>query len=162
MISQSEIRTIIEDNIIGLTKKVANISIKKGRQIELDRQNVYTGMIHTNGAFHSIIVCCMEESFYQEVLTYMTRGTTVDEKMAGLYIGEYLNIICGNIVSHINNKLRIHSRLKIPYVKKGNIESQQISKEQILEEFYFESSVGKMKFHVTYELNVKNHSSIIK
>lgn len=113
-INRLDIESIVNAVFVDITMQM--ISVKMQRQAEFNSlfSKDYCFEIRTEGAFISLILFEMEEKVYERIATKLEKEEkfTIQEK--NLYVIEYLNVICGRILSEINDRLGKRSKLSVP------------------------------------------------
>lgn len=106
--------------------------------------------IQSRGGFRSVMRFHMEHSFMKAVLQGMLCKDEQDPYIRDLYVGEYINVLSGHVLTLINNAVGETSRLTVP----------TIGTEKMLEgiqyehnfEVSFTSKYGKMQLEMSYEI----------
>lgn len=143
-----DVYCIFEEAFVKITNQLVHISLESDSTPCSLSGKVYTGVIHTRGPFEAGISCCMEESLYQAVLNGMTNGKEVSSRETVLYTTEYFNIVCGNAISRINNKIKAPSRLHVPLVVEDGTDVQLLDSAESEKVLYFKSNNGVMKVNI--------------
>lgn len=143
------IATIFNKAFVDVTKRVANLDIIE----ETPNNNIedlYTGIIITDGIYKSVLICSMQETVMKEISKGMNNGKKVGRDEIELYVGEYLNIVCGNALTQINNMAGKASRFSVPVIVKGPYEkNDEIEYDKTLE-FGFSCWYGNIKVNMEY------------
>lgn len=133
--------------IVNLTQKVAKITLHSLEEYLPIPGDCYRYEITTRGAFCSEIICEMEKGLFESVICEGIKGQRLSQNEKELYVTEYLNVICGRVLSNMNNLLRKSSRLSVPQLFLGEI-SDNFGLEKKVS---FESDRGRMNFIIHYE-----------
>ena len=160
MSNNMQMYQIFDQSFLDVTDKVASIRLER-----LTEENVLADCpvaveILTKGLFCSDIVCKMSNELFEAIIQNMNRGKEVAADERTLYIGEYMNIVCGQALSDINNRVGRGSRLSIPKVTVGESESRMDNQKSSIE-LYYDTSYGKMKVIVSYEIQ-NQHKEVEK
>lgn len=107
--------------------------------------------IQSKGAFRSRMVFQMETSLEQAVLDGMKAGEEFSSEMKKLYLGEFINILSGHVLTSINNAVGETSRLTIPTVGEEDLPNDTQYEHKCV--LYFTSEHGNMELQVNYELS---------
>ena len=78
----------------------------------------------------------------------MANGKPLSSDMRELYVGEYINIVSGHVLTNINNKVGKTSRLTVPVVGLSEHDDGKKYKEHCT--LYFEAPCGSMKMDISY------------
>lgn len=78
-----------------------------------------TFQIDVDGDYTLHLSLCLPTSVLQELAVGMRRGADTDEDTATAYVTEFFNILCGKIVSTLNQRSHVSSRFGIPQVVDG-------------------------------------------
>lgn len=147
MLSNSKIHDVYRNAFIMMTEKMTGFTIQETSGKEMKYQ--YDILIQSKGNFESVITCHMESTLYEAVLIRMNAGKLISPELKHLYIGEYINVVCGHALSNINNLLGAHSRLTIPEILKEDRENvkNEYTNDDVM---YFKSAYGSMKIEMSY------------
>jgi len=166
-----ELEKMFEDTIIGLTEQVAGITLKSKEKIpvaarkSLNRQKKViikehidfstqcVTVIKTKGVFHSFILCWMDQDLFDALTTGMNRNRKLEYGKQVFYMMEYYNIICGRVLSKINNMMASTSRLTVPQVihSQKELEIPQDDYRQHVR-WDFDSDYGGLHVETYYDL----------
>ncbi|BCN29645.1 chemotaxis protein CheX [Anaeromicropila herbilytica] len=150
IVTMSTIENIFNQSFVDITKKVALLDIIEETPTHSEIEDLYSGIIITNGVYNSILICTMHESVMKEISKGMNNGKKVDSEDIELYVGEYLNIVCGNALTQINNLAGKASRLSVPVIIKGPYQkNEEVEYEQMIE-FNFSSWYGLIRVNMEY------------
>lgn len=130
-----------------MTEKMAGFTICDGDSKDGIYQ--YDILIQSKGNFQSAIVCHMESTLYEAILIGMNAGKIVSAELKHLFIGEYMNVVCGHALTTVNNLLGVPSRLTVPTVLQHS-KDRSSCKERAKDVLYFTSAYGKMRIDMDY------------
>ncbi len=99
---------------VDITMQMVSIKMQKQEKFNSLSSEDYCFEIRTEGAFVSLILFEMEEKVYERIATKLDKNKKLTIQEKKLYVIEYLNVICGRILSKINDKLRKRSKLSVP------------------------------------------------
>lgn len=143
-----EMRSIVIDSFTNVSQRVAGFAIKYAEK-ETKLSDVRKIKIETVGFLKASLVFSMEPSYEQAILKGMTKEKTVSPEIALLYIGEYVNVLSGQVLTKVNNFVGKPSRLTVPVV--GLEKSEKLTLYACQEELIFSSEYGCMKVQISYE-----------
>lgn len=138
------------DSLTSLTERIAGFSVRVascGKEIN----GAEAIFIQSKGVFRSRMVFQMETSLERAVLNGMKAGMDVSSEMKRLYLGEFVNIISGHVLTSINNAVGQTSRLTLPTVGEENMSGDTPYEHRC--ELYFTSEHGNMELQLNYELS---------
>lgn len=144
------VETIFNNSFLDVTKRVAHIEIIENTPNKDEIDDLYSGIIITKGIYNSVIICSMQESVMREISKGMNNGKKVDNEELELYVGEYLNIVCGNALTQINNMVGKASRLSVPVIIRGTYEKNNEMHYEQLVEFCFSCWYGNIRVNMEY------------
>lgn len=137
------------DSLTSLTERIAGFPVKSG-SCGKGIKGAEAIFIQSKGVFRSRMVFQMETSLEQAVLDGMKAGKDVSSEMKRLYLGEFVNIVSGHVLTSINNAVGETSRLTLPTVGEENVSDTQYEHRCVL---YFTSEHGNMELQLNYELS---------
>ena len=100
--------------VMAVTKILAGVDLEKIDSKQCRDSDIITVMIHTRGFFLANIRCEMNHDMYRQILSGMYGGGMPPEEERALYINEYMNVVCGRIVSKINTLTDSVCKLSVP------------------------------------------------
>lgn len=138
------------DSLTSLTERIAGFSVRSGSYGKRIK-GAEAIFIQSKGVFRSKMVFQMETSLEQAVLLGMSAGMDVSAEMKRLYLGEFVNIISGHVLTSINNAVGKTSRLTLPTVGVENMPGDTEYEHKCV--LYFTSEHGNMELQLNYELS---------
>ena len=122
--SHLNIEEIVNRVFCDLTMQMLALKMHKKESFEplVLEKNCFE--IRTEGAFQSLILFEMEERVYDRIAIILHKNEMLTTQEKKIYVIEYLNVICGRILSEINNKLGKRSKLSVPIRINQCVESQ--------------------------------------
>ncbi|MEG2441256.1 MAG: chemotaxis protein CheX [Acetivibrio sp.] len=144
-----DIEKIFRQIFVELTKKMISIEMIPLPWIEETSKQEYCFLICTEGAFTSSIQFQIETGLYEKIAKTIYKKRQMTEEEKKLYVTEYLNIICGRILSEINNTMKKRSKLSVPMRIKEKNESEEC--EQRIQLSYH-CSYGKIDISVYFDI----------
>lgn len=163
LMNQIDVKDIFRESFLVLTKKITEIVLLETDAIRLNMDEACVIAVRTKGRFHAEIACIADRVLIRAILKEMTHGRKISEDEWGLYIKEYMNIICGNGLTRINNMMKASSRLTVPSLGSSEhdlpdgLEQTQTSDglEQMQTEcIKFESIYGYMKVRLKFSFEL--------
>ena len=145
-----QIRDIYNKMFPIVTQKITGIEIKEVQSEGIKVKEPWYVYIKSRGKFQSVLMCMIEKDLKDVLLCNMNHGKELSEEVKGLYLGEYVNIICGHALTYINNIIGSSSMLTVPKVLMEPL-SEEINF-SLQEIFCFESQHGIMKIKLQYEI----------
>lgn len=144
-----EVEDIINLVFIDLTMQMISL--------EMDQQQAYMPMnepkncfeIRTEGAFVSLILFEMEESVFEAIAAKIFPKEEISDQEKKLYVIEYLNVICGRVLSKINNFLGKRSKLSVPIIIDNNHVSENTGK---IVKLSYLCSEGAINIVINYDI----------
>lgn len=109
-----DILRIPNREVISVTKVLTGVDLEKTDSNQCTGEKVLTVMIHTRGFFLANIKCEMNREMYEQILSGMYGGGVLPDDEQSLYMNEYMNIVCGRIVSKVNTLTGSVSKLSVP------------------------------------------------
>lgn len=147
MLSDLKVHAVYRDAFLMMTEKMAGFTICDNDSKDGIYQ--YEILIQSKGSFQSAIICHMESTLYEAILMGMNAGKAVSTEMKYLFIGEYMNVVCGHALTNINNLLKTPSRLTVPKVSQ-RLKATTSHEDKARDVLYFTSVYGKMRVDMNY------------
>lgn len=142
---------VLDTIVKEITKKIGKIEIYNIDLISLNENNSNSVIITTVGDYNLTIVLYAEITFMQAITENMKRGKILDIAEIDLYIKEYFNILCGRVITTMNNTIKKSAKFTVPNVVKG-IYLMDVTQENLdIEELYYKSNYGFAKVQTIYE-----------
>lgn len=145
-----QIRDIYNRMFPMVTKKITGIEVKEILSEGIELKESWYVYIKSKGKFQSVLTCMIEKDLKDALLCNMNHGKELSEEVKGLYLGEYVNIICGHALTDINNIIGSSSMLTVPRVLVEPLREEINFSFQ--EAFCFKSQHGIMKIKLQYEI----------
>lgn len=145
---QIDVRRMFVESFTALNEKITGFPLYYSqRELPCDfSQNI---KIQSSGLFHASMYISMEKSFEDAVWKGMAKKEELSAELKKLYLGEFINVLCGHALTHINDVLGSSSRLTVPAVGQSEWhERSEFLKEYIL---YFHAECGVMKVEIACE-----------
>lgn len=114
MVNIQEIPHVLDREVIFMTKALAGLELEKVDSQLWNGVNGVADVIHTSGCLEACIICEAEQNIFRHIISAMHGGDMPPAEEQALYINEYMNIICGRIVSRLNNLTGKVSKLSVP------------------------------------------------
>ncbi len=109
-----DILRIPNQEVLAVTKVLTGLDLEKTDSNQCTQEKILTVMIHTKGFFLANIKCEMDWEMFEQILSGMYGGEMPPEEECSLYMNEYMNIVCGRIVSKVNTLTDSVSKLSVP------------------------------------------------
>lgn len=148
------ITSLFDKVLTGVTCVLTNISLKR---IELPGKRFPNGgyriSVHTMGNFDAYFVCEIDRLLYEDIIAGMHGGTSPRQEEKMLYMFEYMNIICGRVVSIVNNMTGNASKLSVPVSRSDKEDRSRIQGKEIGQPLYYRAETGYMQIEIYYTLH---------
>lgn len=144
-----KLRKAYKDILLSCTDKMAGLSLQETKQqFPQKKEAVFLGSVITSGEQPFEIRCVVEQSVYQRIISGMTKGKEFSEEMQRLYFAEYMNVVCGKMISRRNNEKGEFLRISVPVISyEENYEGEQ----KLLPMFQFVCEDGWMGIYFLEE-----------
>ncbi len=113
-INRLDIESIVNAVFVDITMQMVSIKMLRQEKFNSLSSTDYCFEIRTEGAFISLILFEIEEKVYERIATKLDENVKLTIQEKKLYVIEYLNVICGRILSEINDRLGKRSKLSVP------------------------------------------------
>jgi hypothetical protein len=123
----SKLQAAYKDILLSCTSKMAGLSLQETHTPPVKNGAFFQGSVTTSGDQPFEIRCVLEQPVYDRIIKGMTKGKDLGEEMERLYFAEYMNVVCGKIISRRNNERGEFLRISVPTVscEDGYTEKQQ-------------------------------------
>ncbi len=111
-----QLQKAYKDILLSCTDKMAGLSLQETEQFPKEGKAVFLGSVVTSGDCPFEIRCVVEQPVYKRIINGMTKGKKLGEDMQRLYFAEYMNVVCGKIISRRNNAKGEFLRISVPVV----------------------------------------------
>ncbi len=132
-----------------ITKKVTKIDMYNVELATLDEKS-NSLIISTFGDYKMTFVFCASTSVVKAITESMKRGKVLDTIEMELYAKEYFNILCGRIVTIINNSTRKSAKFTVPNIIDGIYLHNITPKNLNTKELFYNSNYGVVKMQAIY------------
>jgi len=105
-----------KDIFLSCTDKMAGLALEEIESLPEQKEAVFLGSVKTSGEHSFEIRCVAELPVYHRIINGMTHGKKISEDMQRLYFSEYMNVVCGKIISRRNNERGEYLRISVPSV----------------------------------------------
>ncbi len=112
----AKLQAAYKDILLSCTDKMAGLSLRETEETPARKEALFWGSVTTSGDQPFEIRCVVEQPVYERIIDGMTRGKKLGEEMRKLYFAEYMNVVCGKIISRRNNERGEYLRISIPVV----------------------------------------------
>lgn len=119
METDADIEKILDDTVRDITKRLANIELKKADWSQSDLNDVASLYTATTGSYKITVVTHAETRLLRYIAEKMARRTVDEPEDVEMYSKEYFNILCGHIISKINQKTKSSARFGVPHFRRG-------------------------------------------
>ncbi len=122
-----KLREAYKDILLSCTDKMAGLSLQETEQQPREKTGaVFLGSVVTSGEQPFEIRCVVEQPVYKRIISGMTNGKEFNEEMQRLCFAEYMNVVCGKMISRRNNERGEFLRISVPVISyEDNYEEQQ-------------------------------------
>ena len=112
-----KLRKAYKDILLSCTDKMAGLSLQETKQTFPQKKGaVFLGSVITSGEQPFEIRCVVEQPVYQRIINGMAKGKEFSEEMQRLYFAEYMNVVCGKMISRRNNEKGEFLRISVPVI----------------------------------------------
>lgn len=105
-----------KDILLSCTDKMTGLCLQETKQSKGKKAAVFVGSVVTSGEHPFEIRCVVEQPVYKRIIHGMTKGKQFSEEMEQLYFAEYMNVVCGKIISRRNNERGEFLRISVPVI----------------------------------------------
>lgn len=114
-----DIEKILDDTVRDITKRLADIELKKADWAQAGTDDVASLYTVTTGSYKITVITYAETRLLRYIAEKMARRTVDEPEDVEMYSKEYFNILCGHIISKINRQTNSSARFGIPQFRRG-------------------------------------------
>lgn len=140
---------ILDRAIKDISKRVAKLDITDADITPISVEDSSSLVSTTNGDYIITIVLHTGDNVLRAITENMKRGSCDDESDITTYTTEYFNILCGHIVSTMNNKAHKKARFSVPLLVKGEYKEDISADDR--QQLFFSSIHGPLKLETLYK-----------
>lgn len=140
-----ELTELVDKSVKCMTKRVTGLEMQRLKIPVKLKQETSSLRICTTGDYRAEIILNAEDSLLLEITRNMKHAENTSAEEVPLYTTEYFNILCGYIISHLNNRLHIKSRFGIPQFTSGFYEQCPFPEKSMEMELFFRCPYGAMR-----------------
>lgn len=108
MLSEKAVMEIADGAVCDIARRLSGVELTQAPSSLLSSNEGHSLVIHTKRGYSLTVVLHASNTFLLSAAGRMKRETVSTFEEAAVYVKEFFNILCGHIVSAINNK--VHSR----------------------------------------------------
>lgn len=141
-----ELAELMDNSVKCMTRRVTGLEMQRLKRPVRLRQETSSLLICTTGDYTAEIILNAEDSLLLEITRNMKHARVASAEEVSVYTTEYFNILCGHVISHLNNRLHIRSRFGIPRFLRGFYERHSLTGKSMEIELFFGCPYGAMRF----------------
>lgn len=131
----------LDSAVRDVTMKIARLNLTTISPAEFRAGDTSSLVSKVDGDYSMILVFCADAHVLYAITRSMKHGEPCDEQDVEIYMREFFNILCGRIVSMLNNDTHSSSRFNIPQLLKGSY-LEGAGESGAMVELYYDSGVG--------------------
>lgn len=121
------LQNLVNDTVIRITKKMTGVSMQAVEApANRSRHNPVLKILITDGGRGQVTALySTSNSAFHKIADGMKRRPVEDEAEMVVYIKEYFNVLCGNIISRINREKKASFRFGVPSYHEQGFEKSE-------------------------------------
>lgn len=152
MEANPNILEILDTAMKNISKRVAKLDMFNSATVEIDKDKSCSFVITTKGDYCLTIVLYAGNDVLRAITENMKRGETADESDIAVYTTEYFNILCGHVISAMNNSIHASARFGVPQMVKGRyMEDDSPNSMENKQELFYKCAYGPLKVETLYK-----------
>lgn len=148
MFTEERLYEVLDSAVKDISHRVVKIDVvnvpERGGIPALQPCNIYT---KTRGDYEMTFVLCTEYEMLKKMTSNMKRGAEASEEDVPLYMEEFLNILCGHIVSKMNKSEKLKVFFDVPRFVRGEYRGNG-SPAGFSGEYCYDSPYGSLELKV--------------
>lgn len=150
MLSEQNLLELTDVTIKRISQTVALLDIRSVETHPFELQNFDSLVVTTSSDYFLTIVFRADNCVLRAITRHMKRGIPdVAEDEIVIYTSEFFNILCGNIVTVINNSLHTSARFGIPKRIRG-LYVDGFVPPRVTKRLSYESGYGQVEIQLFY------------
>lgn len=134
--------SILDTAVKDISTKVAKLNISKTIPCPIDSSSTASLSITTSGDYRLTIIFHADMQLFRIIAKNMKRKELTDDTDLEIYVTEFFNVLCGHVVSMINNHINRSARFGIPSFYKGFYELQSPDNQDYHQTIYYRCDYG--------------------
>ena len=149
MFSEERLFEILDSTVKDISHRVTNIDVvylPENKKLSSSRPySVYT---KTKGDYEMTFALSTDYEVFKQMTRNMKRGAEAGEDEVPIYIQEFLNILCGHIVSKMNKRTNLKVFFDIPCFMEGKFRSVSGTPDKFKKKYYYDTPYGMLRIKV--------------
>lgn len=149
MFTEERLFEVLDSAVKDISHRVVKIDVVNlpdGASVpSLQPCNIYT---KTRGDYEMTFVLCTDYAVLKEMTRNMKRGAEASEEDVPLYMEEFLNILCGHIVSKMNKKEKLKVFFDVPCFVRGEYRADETASDKFEGSYHYDSPYGSLELKV--------------
>ncbi len=146
MFSQADLSQIIDSAVKDISKRVAKTEVIRIPYIgNLPIQEPWTFFSKTEGDYDLTVAFCTDRQVVNAMVRNMKRGSEATEEEVSAYMQEFFNILCGHIISAVNQSGCLKAYFSIPTLIQGGYEHTSDLPIRFHSKYDYDSPYGAMR-----------------
>lgn len=110
----------ITDHVVkDISRRVAHLEIQSVAAASIDIADSSSLVMNTDGNYPLTMVLYADSRVLRGITLHMKHGETFDDDEVLVYTTEFFNILCGHVITEVNNRSHTVTRFGIPQIVKG-------------------------------------------
>lgn len=149
MFSEERLFEILDSAVKDISHRVVKLDVvnmpENSCVTALQPCNIHT---KTNGDYEMTFVLCTDYQVLKEMTRNMKRGAEASEEDVPLYMQEFLNILCGHIVSKMNKRTNLKVFFDVPCFVRGEFKAKNEDQSKFSGKYCYDSPYGSLELQV--------------
>lgn len=119
MLTERNLLEITDHVVKDISRRVAHLEIQNVDVVSIDTADSSSLIINTDGNYPLTMVLHAGSRVLRGITQHMKHGEAFDDDEVCVYTTEFFNILCGHVITEVNNRSHTVTRFGIPKVVKG-------------------------------------------
>lgn len=147
MMTEAEVEKILDSSVKDISRRVGKLEVIDSRKGSVGKlESPYDIFVVTTGEFQEVFSFCVDRKVMETMARNMMHGADVEEKDIEYCAMEFVNILCGQMISRINRAYNTRVRFSVPSIRRGSCSDDDARK--IWNQRSYSYSCGVAKFTV--------------
>ncbi len=147
MMTEAEVEKILDSSVKDISRRVGKLEVIDSQKGSVGKlESPYHVFVVTTGEIQGVFSLCVDGKVMETMARNMMHGADVGEKDIEYCAMEFVNILCGQMISRINRTYNTRVRFSVPNIKRGSCADEKGKK--IWNQRSYNYSCGTAKFTV--------------
>lgn len=119
MLTEQNLLEITDTAVKDISQRVAKLDMQRTEIADIDSTDSSSLVIVADGHYPLTLVLYAGKRVLRAIGEHMKREEIVDDDEISIYTTEFFNILCGHVITMLNNRSHTETRFGIPHMQNG-------------------------------------------